>query len=82
MYSMAVFTSLRELSPLLCTRVPKKTIRYPIAETAMANYSHDKDHWPELNKMISTGLPANNEPGNAEAREPKGHEVSPTKDCC
>lgn len=25
--------------------------------------------------MISTGLPALNEPGNSEAREPKGHEV-------
>lgn len=36
---------------------------------------HDRNDWPELRMMTSTGLPANNEPGNGEAREPKGHEV-------
>ena len=32
--------------------------------------------WPELRLMTSTGLPANNTPGNGEAREPTGNEVS------
>lgn len=31
--------------------------------------------WPELRLMTSTGLPANNTPGNGEAREPRGDEV-------
>ncbi|WWD20713.1 hypothetical protein CI109_105189 [Kwoniella shandongensis] len=31
--------------------------------------------WPELRMMTSTGLPANNDPGNSEAREPKGKEI-------
>lgn len=35
----------------------------------------DRADWPELRMMTSTGLPASSEPGNSEAREPKGHEV-------
>ncbi|WVQ85943.1 hypothetical protein IAT38_008111 [Cryptococcus sp. DSM 104549] len=35
----------------------------------------DKEDWPELRLMTSTGLPANNEPGNSEAREPNGDEI-------
>lgn len=34
-----------------------------------------RDSWPELRLMTSTGLPANGEPGNEEAREPKGNEI-------
>nr|XP_019007353.1 uncharacterized protein I206_07919 [Kwoniella pini CBS 10737]OCF46134.1 hypothetical protein I206_07919 [Kwoniella pini CBS 10737] len=35
----------------------------------------DPKSWPELRMMTSTGLPANNDPGNSEAREPKGNEI-------
>ncbi|KAK8850528.1 hypothetical protein IAR55_004446 [Kwoniella newhampshirensis] len=35
----------------------------------------DKQDWPDLRMMTSTGLPANDEPGNSEAREPKGDEI-------
>ncbi|WRT70692.1 uncharacterized protein IL334_007690 [Kwoniella shivajii] len=35
----------------------------------------DGSAWPELRMMTSTGLPANSEPGNSEAREPKGDEI-------
>jgi hypothetical protein len=38
-----------------------------------------RSDWPDLLHMTSTGLPANNEPGNAEARRPKGHEASPNR---
>lgn len=31
--------------------------------------------YPDLAQMTSTGLPANNDPGNSEAREPKGDEI-------
>lgn len=34
--------------------------------------------WPELRLMTSTGLPANGDPGNEQAREPKGDEVGIT----
>lgn len=34
-----------------------------------------RDAWPELRLMTSTGLPANGDPGNEEAREPKGNEI-------
>ncbi|ODN99466.1 hypothetical protein L198_03310 [Cryptococcus wingfieldii CBS 7118] len=37
--------------------------------------TEDKEKFPELRLMTSTGLPANNEPGNSEAREPKGDEI-------
>ncbi|KAK4688610.1 hypothetical protein P7C73_g1504, partial [Tremellales sp. Uapishka_1] len=37
--------------------------------------SDERSAWPELRLMTSTGLPANNEPGNGEAREPKGNEI-------
>ncbi|WVO17415.1 hypothetical protein L204_105107 [Cryptococcus depauperatus] len=37
--------------------------------------TENKDEYPELRMMISTGLPANNEPGNIEAREPRGNEI-------
>ncbi|WVR08542.1 hypothetical protein IAU60_005597 [Kwoniella sp. DSM 27419] len=37
--------------------------------------TEDSSAWPELRLMTSTGLPANNEPGNSEAREPKGNEI-------
>ncbi|ORX41015.1 hypothetical protein BD324DRAFT_640712 [Kockovaella imperatae] len=35
----------------------------------------DREQWPELRLMTSTGLPANGDPGNEEAREPKGNEI-------
>ncbi|WWC92261.1 uncharacterized protein L201_007215 [Kwoniella dendrophila CBS 6074] len=35
----------------------------------------DPLEWPELRLMTSTGLPANSDPGNSEAREPKGDEI-------
>ncbi|WWD07339.1 hypothetical protein V865_005437 [Kwoniella europaea PYCC6329] len=35
----------------------------------------DPAQWPELRMMTSTGLPANSDPGNSEAREPKGDEI-------
>lgn len=44
--------------------------------------TEDKSAWPELRMMTSTGLPANGDPGNMEAREPKGDEIvyiSPTE---
>ncbi|EIW69813.1 hypothetical protein TREMEDRAFT_61582 [Tremella mesenterica DSM 1558] len=34
-----------------------------------------RQDWPLLEHMISTGLPANEEPGNAQARFPKGDEI-------
>ncbi|GFZ48068.1 hypothetical protein JCM24511_05816 [Saitozyma sp. JCM 24511] len=34
-----------------------------------------RSDWPELLYMTSTGLPATSEPGNGEARRPKGHEI-------
>lgn len=37
-----------------------------------------RSDWPELLYMTSTGLPATSEPGNGEARRPKGHEVGAT----
>ncbi|EAL23116.1 hypothetical protein CNBA6410 [Cryptococcus deneoformans B-3501A] len=37
--------------------------------------TENKDEYPELRLMTSTGLPANNEPGNEEAREPVGDEI-------
>lgn len=41
-----------------------------------ANNRDSKSDWPELRLMTSTGLPASNAPGNEQAREPKGNEVS------
>ncbi|WWC65051.1 uncharacterized protein I303_107665 [Kwoniella dejecticola CBS 10117] len=35
----------------------------------------DPKSWPELRMITSTGLPANSDPGNSEAREPKGDEI-------
>ncbi|OCF33685.1 hypothetical protein I316_04759 [Kwoniella heveanensis BCC8398] len=35
----------------------------------------DTNEWPELRLMTSTGLPANGDPGNEQAREPKGDEI-------
>ncbi|WVW80851.1 hypothetical protein I302_102841 [Kwoniella bestiolae CBS 10118] len=35
----------------------------------------DPTQWPELRMMTSTGLPANSDPGNSQAREPKGDEI-------
>ncbi|KAJ9116172.1 hypothetical protein QFC20_000852 [Naganishia adeliensis] len=37
--------------------------------------TNDPHQYPELRLMTSTGLPANNEPGNEEAREPTGNEL-------
>lgn len=37
--------------------------------------TEDKGEYPELRLMTSTGLPANNEPGNEGAREPVGNEI-------
>ena len=36
----------------------------------------EKADWPELRLMTSTGVPASSAPGNEQAREPKGDEVS------
>jgi hypothetical protein len=36
---------------------------------------HDRNQWPELRLMTSTGIPASSEPGNEEAREPTGEEL-------
>lgn len=44
-------------------------------------YREDKGEYPELRLMTSTGLPANNEPGNEEAREPVGDEVGCSASC-
>jgi hypothetical protein len=37
--------------------------------------SDDPSVYPEMRLMTSTGLPANGDPGNEEAREPKGDEL-------
>jgi hypothetical protein len=37
--------------------------------------SDRRDDYPELRLMTSTGLPANSEPGNEQAREPTGEEL-------
>lgn len=44
-------------------------------------YREDKGEYPELRLMTSTGLPAKNEPGNEEAREPVGDEVGRSISC-
>ncbi len=40
-----------------------------------ANPRPDRADWPELRKLTSTGVGANSDPGNAEAREPTGGEI-------
>ena len=42
----------------------------------MSRRRDQRSDWPELRMMTSTGLPASDAPGNFEAREPKGREVS------
>ncbi|KAJ9110110.1 hypothetical protein QFC19_001781 [Naganishia cerealis] len=37
--------------------------------------TNDREQYPELRLMTSTGLPATSEPGNEEAREPTGKEL-------
>jgi len=46
-------------------------------ERVGANVRDEKADWPELRLMTSTGVPASSAPGNEQAREPKGDEVSP-----
>jgi hypothetical protein len=38
-------------------------------------HSDDPSDYPEMRLMTSTGLPANGDPGNEAAREPKGDEL-------
>jgi hypothetical protein len=45
------------------------------SQLELINTSGQRSDWPELLYMTSTGLPATSEPGNGEARRPKGDEV-------
>jgi hypothetical protein len=48
----------------------------PCGERVGADGRDEEADWPELRLMTSTGVPASSAPGNEQAREPKGDEVS------
>jgi hypothetical protein len=52
-----------------------QTLTIPATIWNMTPSSDRRDDYPELRLMTSTGLPANSEPGNEQAREPTGEEL-------